>query len=150
MALELFLCRCQICFFEKYGPDWNLRSCEGTVRTVCNFRNVLSVPLVVYVPTYVHLISSERNKFLYLISVQHWTCHLKFIHCSLYCSTWHCGSRIFSTEVLLGAFQKFCVWFYCNNKILDKNTIDIPECIHICPLLNVSTSTVHTLFPSTW
>jgi hypothetical protein len=26
---------------------------------------------------------------------------------------------------LLRPFQKFCVWFYCNNKILDKNTIDI-------------------------
>jgi hypothetical protein len=52
--------------------------------------------------------------------------------------------------VLLGPFQKFCVWFYCNNKILDKNTIDIPECLNICPLLNVITSTVHTLFPSTW
>jgi hypothetical protein len=29
--------------------------------------------------------------------------------------------------------QKFCVWFYYNNKIQDKNTTDIPERLHMSP-----------------
>jgi hypothetical protein len=36
----------------------------------------------------------------------------------------------------------------CNNKIQDNNTTDIPECLHLCPLLKAITSTVHTFFPS--
>jgi len=53
-------------------------------------------------------------------------------------------------KFLHGSYQKFCVWFYCNNKIQDNNNTDIPECLHKCPLLNVLTSTVNTLFPSVW
>jgi hypothetical protein len=71
-----------------------------------------------------------------------------FKHTSLWSST--VPILHWKSSYVLGAFQKFCVWFYCNNTILHKNTIDIPDCIHICPLLNVITSTVHTLFPSTW
>jgi hypothetical protein len=35
------------------------------------------------------------------------------------------------------SLQKFCVRFYCNNKILDNNTTDIPDCSHISPLVSL-------------
>jgi hypothetical protein len=48
------------------------------------------------------------------------------------------------------SLQKFCIGFYCNNKIQDENTTDIPECLHICPPLSIVTISVHTLFSSVW
>ena len=55
-----------------------------------------------------------------------------------------CPDKIY----LCRSFQKFCVHIYCNNKTQDNNTTNITECLHMCFLLSVITSTVHTFFPS--
>ena len=83
-----------------------------------------------------------ENKFLYLISVQHWTCHLKFIHFSLYCSAWHCASRVFLQNIQWLFFsamvpvQKYCNWTLCV-ELSTLRKVARPSEVHTCCLLQL-------------